>query len=232
MIIKEHKDFIIDYFEYNAWKTEASFPILKASDEEVSRLKKYCLIEFMSEGVMSDRSSSNFELKLENFKKEVIYEIFNQQRDNIFLFSIEHKLKQKTRIRSYKGLVDKSRVDKKDYCQLETDFENNNSIISFVAKVNSNNFDYLLNFFLDDSTCFIIKTNNNYLNEEFLDKALSCITIVESSIEINYLKLILLFGSDNDIIYRIGGDSGDEYWSLQKFFKNDNCGNEHNNVSN
>ena len=86
-----------------------------------------------------------------------------------------------------------------------------------IALINDNNFDYLIsNFLFDDSRSFIISTSKNYLDEIVLDKIIKTFEIKFSSVQINYLKIINTLCQTNDTIFRIGGDGGEEYWSLQE----------------
>lgn len=195
-----------DFFEYNALKTDTSFPInnIKVAD--------FDLIEFVYEVRIN---KENFEEELFVFNK-ILADLVLSSSKNTFLFGIEHQVKEISRIRSFKGLIDKKRINIDEYIEKEVLISENKSIITFVAKLNSNNINYLINFFHDDSTSFIIASNEEYLNENFIIKIMSLINI-KNQIEINYVNVINSFCTKGDIVFRIGGDSGESYWSLQKF---------------
>lgn len=216
--IIRHTDFQKAYLDYNAWKTDSSFPIKSVTNDCIKKLNEYEIIEYIFKGVGYDRDQFLYEEKLKQFLKCINAELFKEERNNLYLYSIEHKKQNLSRLRSYKGLLDKKKVIEQHYFQTESKLEQGQTIISFICTLLETNVDYLLKFFFDDTTCFVIKSNNNYLNKEFLDLILSTLNL-SGNIQLDYLKLLLLFCQNNDIIYRIGGDSGEEYWSLQKFLK-------------
>ena len=209
-----NRDLIKDYFEYNALKTDSSFPLFQSEilDKEIKNIK---ISELVCKVQNEKRDSIIYKSYLSIFTDSMKKEIFKPERKNLFIFAIEHHIKSKSRIRSYKGLINTKMISKDEYQQVELDFFDNKSVISFIASLKQDNIDNLISFFFDDSTSFIIKTDNDYKNLNFLNKIVSLINI-NSTIEINYLSLAQEFCSIGDIIYRIGGDSGETYWSLQR----------------
>ncbi len=214
----KHKDLKKGYFDYNAWKPDSAFPIQTVAPEYIADLDSYQIIEYIFNGVGCERDEVLYAEKLEKFRNGLVAEFLEKERDNVFLYSIEHRKKSPSKLRTFKGLIDKKKVDQGLFVQAEIKLRDDQTIISFIASLVEGNVDYLSNFFLDDSTCFVIKSNNDYLNKEFLNLILSTLNL-NGNTQLDYLKLLHLFCSKSDIIYRIGGDSGEDYWSLQKFIK-------------
>jgi len=215
---KSYIDFHEEYFDYNAWKPDSAFLINNLSSELTIRLNNYKIIEQTFNGIGYQRDENLYSDLLQKFKTGLIKEFSKKERTNVFLYSIEHKKKLISKIRTFKGLLDKNKIKQKLYFQSENKLDNNYSIISFIAILLKDDTDFLLKYFFDDSTCFVVKSDNDYLNKEFLDLIHSTIDL-SNNVQLDYLKLLFLFCNKDDIIYRIGGNSGEEYWSLQKFIK-------------
>lgn len=201
-----------DYLKYNCWKTEQSFPI---ENIEENILNEFCVQEYIYSGVFSNRTKENYNKQLSAFKKGVL-DILNNEKRNVYLFKIEHKPQIINRIRSYKGLIDKKKVPSSIYKEKELIINENESIIAAVVKLDDNSIkieDYIP---FDSTNGFLISTNNNYLNDNFILDVTNLFDI-NNYIDINYWNLVITYCSKGDSIFRIGGDSGDEYWSLQKF---------------
>ncbi|WP_338768445.1 hypothetical protein WAF17_07825 [Bernardetia sp. ABR2-2B] len=213
-----YTDFQNKYSDYNAWKPSNAFTIHNTTNNCIEQLYKYEIVEQVFNGVGHTRDSILYAKKLHKFQNGLIQEFSKQERNNTYIYVIEHKKKKLSRIRSYKGLVDKKKIAPSNYCQNEFMLEHNETIISFITSLIGENVVQLLEYFFDDSTCFVIKSDEDYLNVDFLNLVLSTLDLT-GNIELDYLKLLCLFCNKNDIIYRIGGNSGEDYWSLQKFIK-------------
>lgn len=201
-----------DYLKYNCWKTNESFPI---DNIEEKILDQFYIREYIFSGINSNRTQENFDFQLNVFKNGV-FKILKENQTKNYLFKIEHKPQIINRLRSFKGLLNKKEVPSFIYQEKEIIIDKKESIIAIVIELNNefiNINDYIP---FDSSNSFIISSDRNYLNDEFIIEVTSLFDI-KNYIEINYWKLICKFCFRKDNIYRIGGDSGEEYWSLQEF---------------
>ena len=211
MVKRIYKDLVNEYQYFNSWKSEESFPIKTIDGAELSQFK---IIEYVFEGMLSNRTQQSFNELIVNFKEEIIKILENNKMNN-YLFSTENGSSTITRIRSYKGLIDKYKIDKSKFIQKEYILNINESKIAFVAILNKSSFDYLSTFLFDSTSSFIISTNSNYLNELFLDDVTAVLNM-NGWTHINMLNVMLKFCIKGDIVYRIGGNDGEDYWSLQE----------------
>lgn len=212
-----YRDLLLSYNDYNAWKTEDSFPIKYNEDFQV---RDYCVEEYIFEGVGSNRSQVLFEILVEKFKTEIV-KIFEEDLNegrHLYLFTIEYKANQRSRLRSYKGFVDKKLFENTPHLEEEIIINEKMSRFVSVFEYRSLYFENLSQYFFDSSTSFIISSKQNYFNSKFIEKIINLQKKDENS-ELNYLALMLEFCSAGDFIYRIGGDNGEEYWSIQRFKK-------------
>ncbi len=213
MEIITHKNLINDYINYNSWKSEESFPLIQKDEPFFKEIEDYEIVEYIFEGMKSKRSKENFDHLIYYFK-EGIKNILEQDKKIKYIFAIEKSSSPISRIKSYKGLIDKNEVIGGDYIEKEVLLNENESRIAFVIRLNESNFDYLTKFIFDYTNCFIISSESNYINEFFIEKTLSLFNI-NGWTHINYLNIMLQFCFKDDFIYRIGGNDGEEYWSLQ-----------------
>lgn len=214
----EYRDLEKDYYEYNAWKTDVAFRFYDFDEFSKKLVNQYMIVEDIFEGVCSQREENIFNQKLQIFKRGLRDEIRNDLRKNNYLILLENTPKHQSKLRSYKGLINKKEIESKNFLQYENPLESGLTIISLVAILNEENFEYLINYFFDDAICFMVKSDHNYLRKDFLNKVVSDICI-KGNIQINYAKLLTNPLFKDDILYRIGGNGGEEYWSIQKFVK-------------
>ncbi len=214
----EYRDLEKDYYEYNAWKTDETFKFYDFDKFNKELINQYMIVEYIFEGVRSQREENVFNQKLHIFKQGLRDEIRNNLRKNNYLILFEKTPKPKNKLRSYKGLVNKKKIDLKNFLQYEVTLKSELTIISLIAIINEKNFEYLINYFFDDTICFVIKSDHNYLKKDFLNKIIFDFYI-KGNIQINYAKLLINPLLKDDILYRIGGNGGEDYWSIQKFIK-------------
>ena len=86
MTNKTYRNLSDDFLNYNAWKSEDSFPV-KSLDEinKMKALSDYEIIEYIHEGILSNRTQENFDNLITQFKKEV-WNLIKSNERNIFLF--------------------------------------------------------------------------------------------------------------------------------------------------
>ncbi|WP_026995304.1 hypothetical protein [Flectobacillus major] len=211
-------DITKDFLLYNVWKSDESFPIKKINENsKIKELQNFEIREYLFEGMRSNRNQNNFISLLNDFKNQILAHILNQRR-NVFLFGLESESNVISKIRSYKGLIDRQVINSELFIQKEQILSNNQSRFAFVARIKENNFDYLSRFFFDYTNSFIITTHNDYLNNKFIDD-ICFLQRLEGWTHIDLLNIMLVFCPQGDILYRIGGNDGEDYWSLQEFVK-------------
>lgn len=215
MRIIEHTDLTKNFSSYNAWKSEESFPISRINITDLKNLEKFKVVEYIYDGMLSNRSQVNFERLVTDFSIEMSHIVLNSKR-NQYLFSIEHSSNIISKIRTYKGLISRNEITTEHIIQKEMFIDDKESRFAFVAEINSDNLQHLLKYFFDYSTSFIIATDNHYLTEDFLAEVCSLFDLKGWS-HINFLNIMLRFCSKGDTLFRIGGNDGEEYWSLQAF---------------
>lgn len=112
MKIIEYDNLEASVEDFTVWKTDASFDTKASSKEELYKLQDFRLTEIIvgDENVHPDKV--NHDALMRQYYSLVDYMIFEWEKSlsGYFVF-FEHKSKPKSRIRSYKGLV-----DKKNYC--------------------------------------------------------------------------------------------------------------------
>lgn len=214
----EYRDLEKDYNEYNAWKPLDSFRLDDFNESNKRLVNQYIIQEYVYDGVWSQREERMFNRKLRIFLNGLRDEIRNNLRKNNYLILLEDSPKHQNKIRSYKGLINKKKIESKNFLQSEFPLESGLTIIFLVAILNEENFEYLINYFFDDAICFIVKSDQNYLRKSFLENFFSNIYI-KGNVQINYASLLINPLFKDDILYRIGGNGGDDYWSIQKFVK-------------
>lgn len=176
------------------------------------QLNDYLMFEVISEGVNSHRTEEFFGQKLLDFKRLNI-DFLEHNQKNSFLIWIEHGAENKSRLRSYKGGLDKSKIGN-SFIQIEQSVTEITSLFMTIIKLDELN-DYLFELFLDDSNCFIINSPFNLLSKETLERVLDNCQVDYSVLSISYLDLMGEFCLNDQFIQKLGGDSGEEYWSLQ-----------------
>lgn len=215
-IIKSvYTDILNSKKEFNAFKGDRSFNLSNVSAKDIEASYNCIITETFFYG---------------NGKFDESFEFFRQgARDillkaPIFLFAVEHKPLLRSKLRSYKGLFDKTKISIIDVVECEAMLNNNMSLISAVVSVNENLFeDYLFDFFLDSTTAFVFRPNS----QEFLmgcDFNLRTITDAVSigeTVQIDYFKLMIQHCIKGYTIFRVGGDGTGTYWSLQEFSRRD-----------
>jgi hypothetical protein len=211
-----YEDLISQLNEYNCWRPNACFPIHQLGFTDKGLLGGYAIREYIFTGIQSERSQEKFEALLTSFTLGV-KEILNEDAKTKYLFVIEPEPKSISKVRTYKGLIQKGLI--KDENMLENEFMLDETIsrIASVAVVDNDNLDKLFNLFLDDATCFIISSKNDYLNKIFLQRVMDLVEMDRWS-HIDMLKISMHFCPQGDFVYRVGGDGGEHYMSLQRIY--------------
>jgi len=213
MKIVYHKDLIEDLLSFNAWKSDESFPVAQLDSEGMNTLRKFEIVEYIFDGMQSQRSESKFRSLIDAFKIE-LRNILNQDKRIKYLFAIEHSSSLVSKLRSYKKFVDSSKFESGHIFEKEIYVSDRESRFAFVCTVTDANFSNLTKFLFDSTYCFLISSKDDLVNESSLDRITSLFRL-SGTTHVNFLKVMFEFCSAGDYIYRIGGDSGEEYWSLQ-----------------
>jgi len=213
MKIVYYKNLIEDILSFNAWKSIESFPIAQLDSEGVNALKKFEIVEYIFDGMQSQRGEDKFRSMIDIFVKE-LSNILNRDKRPKYLFAIEHSSSSVSKLRSYKKFADSSKFETNRLFEKEFFISDRESRFAFICTVAESNFSYLTKFLFDSSYCFIIGSEDDLVNENSLDRITSLFRL-SGTTHIDFLQAMLEFCSAGDYIYRIGGDDGEEYWSLQ-----------------
>ncbi len=163
----------------------------------------------------SKRNQNTYDVLIKKFKKE-IKEILIEDKKSKYLILIEKSPNLVSRVRTYKGIIDKNIISIEDYIQFEKRLDKNQSRITTLIKFKDSYFNYLVNLMFDDTNCFLISSYENYFESIFIDEFMRLFN-VNGWTHINYLSCMFKYCVKGDYIYRIGGNDGEEFWSLQIF---------------
>jgi hypothetical protein len=203
-----------DYLLVNSWNAEDSFPYIKSSKEIKKIIDSYCVIEIVFEGTQGETELfENLFLNYYSFLNKLILESGIPSYE----FISEFKLQKINRLRSYKGIIPKN-ILKEDYIQSEILFNNGLSLIAALMKIDKLNLYDRLKLFTDNTTSFILSSThkNIYTKEALMAITKDCMRH-DGRTSLNYINLLQKFYDTNPLVYRIGGDGGDRYISLQIF---------------
>ena len=207
-----YNDILNEKQEFNAFKVNSSFPTNELNATELISLKKCSIAETFFYG------NNNFDQTFDFFKTGLKERLIDKL---VYLFICEHKPSKVTKLKSYKGLVDKTKISPDNFVQCETMIDDKASLLSALIKIQYELLDdYFLDFFLDSSRSFVFdpRIEDFRLNCGFNNEIVSQCISIDETVEINYLRLMLNYCPLGFDIYRVGGDGVGGYWSLQKFF--------------
>ncbi len=203
-------------FQYNGFTADESFPVERLSIKEREKLTQYHIIEYLFKRSSLPNSKELFEKVLNDEIGKILLE---NERCNTYLFKTDWWSQVVSKVRSYKGVYDKRKLDSKDVIQKETLLNSKYSYIELLVKVNDETINYLLdNCFFDYQHAFILKSDRDLFSEQGL---LEISNLIERNGEwnhVNYLTLMFKYCSEGDLIYRTTSD-GSTYQSLQLFEK-------------
>lgn len=209
----KYYNLVDDFKEYNSWKSDESFSTKGYNVSDLTQ--NFSIKEYIYEGFMSNRSQDIFEVKIKVFK-EAIKEKILSNKNKAYLFVIEPCSNIISKIRSYKGLLNKNIVNISNYIEKEYILNEKESRIAAVIEITNSNFDYITTHLFDSATSFTVTSKNNYISEDFLNHVISFVQM-KGCHHINLFPLILEYGKNENRLYRIGGNDGEDYWSLQEF---------------
>lgn len=200
-----------DYSAYNAWKSKESFSY---ENEERICSNEFVIKEYIFEGLNGNRDEFVFKNKIKVFTEEIISLLFNEKR--AFMFVIEPSAKPISKLRSYKKYLrieDKENVIEKEY------FDDAYSRFASIIKVNKSNYFELMAYFFNSNYSFVYTTNDDskVVDECFLDKIVAIVNSKHYS-HINLYDVVINLSDNSSKVFRIGGNDGEEYWSLQEFY--------------
>ncbi len=198
-----------DIFDQNLgiyWRGNEYYPSNSLNDLDTKKLKNMACIEIR---FYRDKSLNNsFDVLFAKY-----YDFINTIIPlNSFIVKTEHKKKIKNRIRSYKGIFPRKKVKENDFREIEVPIEGEYTLLFGIAKLNEG----IMELFGDRTTSFIISSpKTDFVKSDFIQKfADVCMSHTETS-RINYLNLLSKLLNDDDIIYKLSGDGGEELIALQ-----------------
>jgi hypothetical protein len=210
--IKIYDDIIDEHQNINAWTDEDCFPIGQIKAEEKVTLSKISVIEVVFPGTHGIRSRSD-----ELFKRfdSFLHQYISSIDVPVYLFKAEGMIKQKNRIRSYKGILPKG-LNENDYIQIEFDLPDNYSTITSIIRIKPENIEILDLMFAHENS-FAISSEENVFSKEFLSDIFEKHMKLRGTTVINYLSLCLQYCNNINSLYKIGGDGGDQEITFQIF---------------
>ncbi|NDW17917.1 hypothetical protein D0T53_03165 [Dysgonomonas sp. 216] len=215
--ISIYTDLIKDSLRINAWNRDECFNINQETDK--SFLINYNIIEIIFEGTHGNNDLYNrLLINYNSFLNKYLFSRLTNQF--IYLYSVSDK-KQKSKIRSYKGVFSRS-LNINDYIETEINVEENYTIIAGLAKVTPSNIDYLIGALSYRSNNLIILSDKNLLLHQNVEYITDNI-VDQSNGVINYIELCKIYSGSNNIIIREGGDGGDQELSWQFFIEKEKC---------
>jgi len=208
-----YTDLANEKLEFNAYKNDLSFAVHGLNAAELTTLGQCSVAETLFYG------NGNFDQSLAGFKNGLKERLLTEK---LYLFICEHKPTKISKLKSYKGLIDKKKIANERFIECEILTKSSMSILTAIVNVQFESLeDYLFDFFLDSSISFAFTSGNAdfeprcSFNQELVDQ---CI-FVKETVEINYLQLTLRYCSRGFKFFRVGGDGVGGYWSIQEFFK-------------
>ena len=210
-----YHDLAEDRVKINAWRDPGMYPIESCTEQETKDLEKYIAIEFCMQGTNGDRT--RFDPLFQDFYKnlEVAIEGIGKPA---YLFTSSFKPDIRSPLRTYKGLLPKDL--KENGLQVELECDKKYSVFGALVKIEDENFSKISegDFFVDSQTSFILLSERQSIfSKSIVEDILSNSMTHASRSYINYLKLIVSYCSEGDIVVRMGGDGGDQYISFQIF---------------
>ncbi|UGU17913.1 hypothetical protein LS482_08535 [Sinomicrobium kalidii] len=211
--IKQHNNLSNTYFYWNAWNTDESFDLNKLSGPYRKKLEKTRIVE-----ILFNAESEGEDLF--GLYEDFLYAYFRISETPSYLFICEFSQQQKSKIRSYKGFIQKEFKLSSDYCfELEVGLSEDYSMFGTLIELKQDVIHMASKFFISNTNSFIISFGEKIKNKEsFIRKIVNEYIVSDSnSSYIDYAKLILDFCSEKCIIYRTGGDGGSSEISFQAF---------------
>ena len=208
---KIYADLLNEKLEFNSFKKDLSFNTDDLDIIELSYLNKYQISETFFYG------NNDFDQSLNFFKTGLRKRLLFK---SVYQFVCEHKPAGVSKLRSYKGIIDKTKIITSNVIQCETMISDKASIFTALIKLQFELLDdYFFDYFLDSSTSFVFipDTENFDMTCDFNNKIASQYISIDGTAELNYLKLMLKYCSLGFKLYRVGGDGTGGYWSLQEF---------------
>lgn len=188
------------------WKGNEYYPSESLNDLDKKKLKNMACIEL---SIYRDISFNNsFDVLFAKYDA-IIKTIIPL---NSFIVKTEHKKQIKNRIRSYKGIFPRKKVKENDFREIEVSIEGEYTLLLGIAKLNEG----IMDLFEDRATSFIISSpKTDLVKSDFIQKIADVCMYHAGTSRINYLNLLSKLLNDDDIIYRISGDGGEELIALQ-----------------
>lgn len=204
MKIKNYANVKESLLELNHLKRKESFRIENPVCERISVIE----LTFSLETVNS-----------EEYLNEQLNELLEGVDLSCKFFICEPNKKNRNRIRSYKGIVDKQ-IDKDAYVQKEFSVEEDTTLIAALLDYSKGSSDFVLNSIADSDTSFMIVVFNS---SDFRDVKLD--SIVDSiddynDVCLNYVELFKIIGQDKKVLILRSSGDGIEDFGIQFIYDN------------
>lgn len=209
-----YKDLLLSTSKIHNWNSVDSFPLGIVDTDTRIKMNNIIAVEHSFKGVLNDRRLFD---KLFQTVYARIIQYFERLGIASFVFKSEHKSQIRNRIRSHKGLVDKSILEGAGI-QAEVNITDDYTLFGALLKLTPANANTLLDLFMDNDTSFIISTRRkDIVNDEFIKFVVMNFMNHKGNSSMNYLKLVSSLCVNGDLIHRMGGDGGDKEVDFQIF---------------
>lgn len=207
-----YSDLMNNSSQVNAYKIQDSFKYDSKNIEDINFLSNISVEE-----IELIRYSKDNDFGFDGqFAEIAIKNIIVPDKITIALI-VDSEIKPVSKLRSYKGILDKKLKEQSEYLEKEIAIRDNQTIIGNLVVVTNENIKNILdNYFGNSNTCcFLLFGNDFNFQKDFLNNILKdCMIHTQTSV-LNYFSLCKLLKQKEQII-RIGGDGYDEV-SLQIF---------------
>lgn len=152
--------------------------------------------------------------------REIFRQLSDGQLGKAYLVFVEHLVRPKTKVRSYKGLFPyKGQIKQGEYIEHEIDTDERNSFFLGISPITKVNRDECFSIAGDFMRAFVLLSSAqapSFYSRTFLE-SLSHYLETRGSVSFNYMALIPAICSDGMMMYSFGDTRGD-YVNIGLFF--------------
>jgi hypothetical protein len=198
---------------FNGWKSDDLFKLEDVPEKNLATLRNCCAIEFVFErAIPTSNTADSLFTACDEFTRDILMALGTAS----YLFKVEWKKQLINKLRSYKGLFYQKPYQTK-VTQVEVVLDKGYSLFIGCMKVTEDLYENIHDLFYDSSTTCIIASERVIFNEQSLRFFVENFISDDEVAHINYAMLVSHYCVNGDLIFRIGGDGGDRYVSLQLF---------------
>lgn len=195
------------------WQGNEFYPANVLENKDVQLEEIYCIRHLLEQKNIEKYSNGD----IDDLVTELMEFVFSDGLDNNYQVCIEHSAEPRTRVRSYKGIINKKGIEG-DYVETEIPFSNR-TVIGSIIKLSEKNFKQNIEKFWDRGTSFILSSQRDYFSDRFLIDLIEKYRNKNIRTSLNYLELILKFCGSGDIIIKVGGYASDSTLNIDVFRK-------------